>query len=119
VIAPVGVAGTNTADAAQHRKLVDAAQQFEAMFLQELLKPMTAADKDGDVDDGQGDSGTLQSFGTESLAKSISSAGGLGIARSVVAEIDRQHANHEPQKNSETELKSSPDAPIESLRRLP
>jgi len=29
-----------TASAAEHRKLTDAAQQFEGMLLQEMLKPM-------------------------------------------------------------------------------
>jgi flagellar protein FlgJ len=91
------MAGANP-DELQHRKLTDAAQQFEAMFLQQMMKPFSADKEDdsdsGDKDDDVGGAGTYQSMGVESMAKAISAAGGLGIARSVVASVERQaHGN--------------------------
>ncbi len=78
------------AAAQQHAKLVDAAQQFEAMLLQEMLKPMQSKEgnwsgEDGDKSGGDGD--TLSSYGTEVVARAIARGGGLGIAKQVVQKI--------------------------------
>lgn len=94
--------------AAQHRKLTDAAQQFESMFLQEMLRPMNSIGRSDGADDDGGESsqdGTLQSFGTEAVAKAIASAGGLGIARHVVAEVEKQQAGRESAEKNQTTLK--------------
>ena len=71
---------TTTPDALQHRKLAAAAQQFEGMFLQQMLKPMSNMSKEDASDNGDdqaGDTSTYQSLGVESLARAISAAGGL------------------------------------------
>jgi flagellar protein FlgJ len=87
--------GDVTADALRHRKLADAAQQFEGMFLQQMLKPLSTMGKDdahddkGD-DDKAGDVSTYQSLGVEAMAKAISAAGGLGIAKNIVASVEKQ-----------------------------
>jgi flagellar protein FlgJ len=86
------------ASAQQHAKLVDAAQQFEAMLLQEMLKPMQSKEgswggDDAEKTDGGGD--TLSSYGTEAVARAIAKGGGLGIAKQVV-----QKVWHEKSKNS-------------------
>ena len=81
-------------------KLVDAAQQFEAMLMQEMLKPMQAGQNSWDKeksDDGAAD--TLSSFGMEAVAKAISKRGGLGIANQVVRQVEREH-----EKNSENKI---------------
>jgi peptidoglycan hydrolase FlgJ len=80
----------STASAQQHAKLVDAAQQFEAMLLQEMLKPMQS--KEGRWDEGEGDKSggdgdTLSSYGTEAVARAIAKGGGLGIAKQVVQKV--------------------------------
>jgi peptidoglycan hydrolase FlgJ len=87
----------------KHRKLVDAAQQFEGMLLQELLKPMREHSfGSGDTDSSNGDSDssgfadTLSSFGSESLATAISRSGGLGIAKQVIQQVDRERSHHAP-----------------------
>ena len=82
-------------DAVQHRKLTDAAQQFEGMFLQQMLKPMSTMSKeDGDDsddgDDKAGDTSTYQSLSVEALAKAISAAGGLGIASNIVSSVEKE-----------------------------
>jgi peptidoglycan hydrolase FlgJ len=74
-------------------KLIDAAQQFEATMLQELLKPMQHG-QDGWGGEKKSDdsaSDTISSFGTEAIAKAISKGRGFGIARQVVSQITKQH----------------------------
>jgi len=92
---------TASADAAalqKHLKLKDAAERFEGMMLEELLKPMQegkggsfggyaggfGSDNDEDRDDSLD---TMSSFGTEAVATAIAKAGGVGIARQVLREV--------------------------------
>ncbi len=86
---------TGSPDSLKHHKLTDAAQQFEGMFLQQMLKPLSTMSKeDGlDADDGDdkaGDSSSYQSLGIEALAKAISAAGGLGISRNIVSAVEKE-----------------------------
>lgn len=94
--AAVSLTATAPAAATQHHKLIDAAQQFEGMLLQELLKPMKehgfceedSQDATCNKDGGSGFADTLSSFGTESMATAIAKGGGLGIAKRVVAQVE-------------------------------
>lgn len=71
-----------------HSKLADAAQQFEAMLLQEILKPMRSEDGGWtDEDSKDGASNTITSFGTEAVTRAISKSGGLGIAKQVIRQV--------------------------------
>jgi peptidoglycan hydrolase FlgJ len=74
-------------------KLTDAAQQFEATMLEELLKPMQHGQDSWGGDEKSDDTtfDTMSSFGTETMAKAISKRGGFGIARQVVSQITSQH----------------------------
>ncbi len=73
---------------AQHAKLVDAAQQFEGMLLQEMLKGMQGGKDGEDKDDSaDGSNDTLRSFGTEAVARAIAKGGGVGIARQIVQKV--------------------------------
>jgi Rod binding domain-containing protein len=98
VTAGTAASSAPSATDAQHRKLTDAAQQFEGMLLQELLKPMRehsfgSGDSDSSADDpdSSGFADTLSSFGSESLATALSRSGGLGIAKLVVQQVEKQH----------------------------
>jgi peptidoglycan hydrolase FlgJ len=90
-------AGTGSSpEAAKHKQLVDAAQQFEAMFLKEMLKPMSAKEDGSEKDDGDdkaGDTSTYQSLGVEAMAKAVSAAGGLGIAKRIVSSVEKEAAS--------------------------
>lgn len=69
-------------------KLTDGAHQFEAMMLEEMLKPLKfggGLDASGDSADSAGD--TIQGYGTEALAKAISDGGGFGLAKQIVAQV--------------------------------
>ena len=82
-----------TAEAQRQAKLVDAAQQFEATMLQELLKPMQHGQSSWGDEQKSEDSAsdTISSFGTEAIAKAISKGGGFGIARRVVEQVNQEH----------------------------
>jgi len=89
-------------DGAKNPKLVNAAQQFESMMLQEMLKPMRSGeDSWGGDDEKSSDSSmdTISSFGTEAVATAISKGGGLGIARQVIQQVTQEH-QRETQKAS-------------------
>jgi flagellar protein FlgJ len=80
----------STVETQKQAKLVDAAQQFEATMLQELLKPMEHGQDSWGGDDEKSDDttfDTMSSFGSETMAKAISKGGGFGIARKVVSQI--------------------------------
>jgi Rod binding domain-containing protein len=82
------------ADGAKNPKLVNAAQQFESMMLQEMLKPMRSGEDGwgGDADKSADASmDTISSFGTEAVATAISKGGGLGIARQVIRQVTQEH----------------------------
>lgn len=93
------VAGVGSATAAtqakdsRQAKLVDAAQQFEAMLLQQMLKPMQggADGEDGGEKAALGGGETLAAFGTEAVARAILRGGGFGLARQIVRQVTAEH----------------------------
>jgi flagellar protein FlgJ len=90
---------------AKTAKLADAAQEFEASMLQELLKPMQNGQnswggQDSDQDNGQDQSfDTIRSFGTEAVAKAISKGGGFGIAKQIISKINVEHQRTSHKEN--------------------
>jgi peptidoglycan hydrolase FlgJ len=81
-------------------KLVDAAQQFEATMLQELLKPLQHGQSSwgGEEQSDDSASDTISSFGTEAIAKAISKGGGFGIAKQIVAKVTLEHQQNSKKK---------------------
>jgi Rod binding domain-containing protein len=94
---PPGIEGQKQA------KLVDAAQQFEATMLQELLKPIQHGQDSwgGEEESNDSASDTISSFGTEAIAKAISKGGGFGIARQIVSKVTLEHQGNYQKKTSE------------------
>jgi len=70
-------------------RLVQAAHEFEAQLMRELLKPMAnGASIDGDdLDASSG--GALADFATDALGQALSRHGGLGIAPSILHSLSR------------------------------
>ena len=89
------------AEVQKQAKLVDAAQQFEATMLQELLKPMQHGQSSWGGEEKSDDtaSDTISSFGSEAIAKAISKGGGFGISKQIVSKIEVEH-----QRNSEKKI---------------
>jgi Rod binding domain-containing protein len=89
-------------DARDHSRLVDAAQQFEGLMLQELLKPLSSTENKWDTGEQEGDKSmdTMASYGTESVAKAIAKSGGLGIAKKVVEQVTAEHDSRMQKRES-------------------
>lgn len=68
------------------RRLVEAAHEFEAQMMKQLLKPLISGDEEGS-EGGYG--GALTEFAGENLGRSLSESGGLGIARSIIGSLSR------------------------------
>jgi Rod binding domain-containing protein len=75
--------------ASRHAKLTHAAQQFEALMLGELLKPLSKSSAIGEEDEDAGSNGTLQSFGVEAMAGALARSGALGFADRIVHSLER------------------------------
>jgi Rod binding domain-containing protein len=68
-------------------RLKDAAHQFEASLMQEIMGPLDDAkvlDSGEDQDGKDAGSDALAAFARESMAKSLSAHGGFGIAESIL-----------------------------------
>ena len=92
---------TTAIEGQKQAKLVDAAQQFEAAMLQELLKPMQHGQDSwgSELKSDDSASDTISSFGSEAVAKAISKGGGFGIAKQIISKVTLEH-----QRNSEKNL---------------
>lgn len=95
---------TATAKSASPR-LENAAHQFEASLLTELLKPMREqsefSDKDEDDDDSSAD-GSMREYGTEAMAQCLSEHGGIGIAKMVLAKLAPLEQTREQNNNGQS-----------------
>ena len=107
------IQGTTTAQSTTSNhdnktRLADAAQQFEGMLLQEMLKPMRTDNTDGawSDDEKSSDSGedSINSFGVEAVATAIAKGGGLGIARQVIQQVTAEHEKLQPNTATITRL---------------
>jgi Rod binding domain-containing protein len=93
IAAEISSQPVTAADTQKQAKLVDAAQQFEAMLMQEMLKPMQAGQDSwgGEQQNDDAAADTVSSFGTEAVAKAIAKGGGLGIAKQVIQKVTLEH----------------------------
>ena len=93
-----GMAGlaAGTTDAQQQAKLVKGAHEFEAMLLNEMLKPLKFGQaesvEEGADETGGGQSDTIRGFATEALSKAIAEHGGFGLAKQIVRQVTAEHA---------------------------
>lgn len=88
VVAPVFAAGQAPL-AALPPKIRQAAVEFEASFLAQMLQPMfQGLSTDGPFGGGQGE-GVFRSFLVDEYARGMARGGGVGIARTVGNELLR------------------------------
>ena len=89
-------------------KLQNAAREFEALMMKELLKPMTAQTALADeAEKSDGSTGARGEFASESLAQAISRQGGFGIADRIIGELSRSGHSSETGKTSEHAQRNS------------
>lgn len=84
----VGSVGSSTSPALPSPRLVNAAHEFEAALMKELMAPlMPGHDVLGGDDAGEGSNSALSEFAGEAFSKAISEHGGLGIASSILRQL--------------------------------
>ena len=69
------------------KKIGDAAQQFEALLIGQILKDVSASSGSGGLGDPDAASGSMLDMANESFARAIASRGGLGLAGMVVRDL--------------------------------
>ena len=80
--------GVDVPSAGPSPKLVNAAHEFEASMMKELMAPLAPGHDglEGDEDSGNFDA-ALMSFAGEALGKAISEHGGFGIANRILQQL--------------------------------
>jgi len=80
-------------------KLKNAAKQFEALMVGEVLKAARASSDGGWLGTGDDQSGQLaMELGEQQLAQALASTGGLGIAKMVTKSLE-----HKPAKTADSD----------------
>ncbi|MGE5645493.1 MAG: rod-binding protein [Acidobacteriota bacterium] len=81
-------AAAGTDGVPQPRDLKQAAAQFEALLLSQMLKSMRQAGDSGWLGTGEDESGScMMELAEEQLAQALASQGGLGLANMVVKNL--------------------------------
>ncbi len=85
--AALGASGLHTATAAQRARVEKTARSFEASFLSSMFGQMfEGTDMSKPFGGGAGES-AFRSFMTDAMGKSMAGHGGIGLAKSVTAEM--------------------------------
>ena len=92
-------------DTPRQHKLRQAAQQFESMLMSDLWKSMKSSfDDDEDSDPAIG---TLQDWSMEAMSTAIGKAGGLGIAKLIMKDLEPKIGSSNSQEGGTHPLKFS------------
>jgi flagellar protein FlgJ len=107
------------ASSKQHDKIADSAKQFEALMIGQMLKSARESSGGGWLssgDDQDDQSGSLvMEMAEQGFSQAMASRGGLGIAKMVTKNLERQNATA-PSSDSET----TTPAPVNTdLKRRP
>jgi Rod binding domain-containing protein len=102
----VGIAGS--AHGAVQPRLVNAAHEFEAQMMKELMKPLTKGAAPGDTDDddddsGFGSAGALGEFASEAMARALSDQGGFGIAEKIIGQLSQRESDENSRTGNNAE----------------
>lgn len=74
--------------ALKHQKLQHAAEQFEGMMMQEILKPLQHSEEESSTG---GD--TMKAYATEALAGAFARQGSLGFGAKIVRSVEMRENN--------------------------
>lgn len=98
--------------AAPPARLANAAHEFEAQLMKELMKPLTKGAAPGDTSDadgedgedsGLGSAGALGEFASEAMARALSDQGGFGIAEKIIGQLSERSAEEKSRIGNDTE----------------
>ena len=118
-----GIAGGTQVERWTSRaRLVESAHEFEAQMMKELIQPMLKTDQ---AEDDAEFEGALGQFAGESLGRSLSRAGGFGIANRIISNLSRTETGclsesgpGKCERNERPDLKSLARLPITLPRRV-
>ena len=102
----------------------EVAQQFEALFIQMMLKSMRDAVEDGGLF-GSDQLDTYQQMADQQTALDMASKGGIGLAEALVAQLSRHQGTEQPDINEPSTLNAqsfslvTDAAPSEPLPLMP
>ena len=102
----------------------EVAQQFEALFIQMMLKSMRDAVEDGGLF-GSDQLDTYQQMADQQTALDMASKGGIGLAEALVAQLSRHQGTEQPDINQPSTLNAqsfslvTDAAPSEALPLMP
>ena len=90
--ARLDVSSTGLATGSKPSKLHDAAQQFEALLIGEMMKSVHESSSSGWLgsDDGEGGGNQAMEMAESQFANALAAHGGLGLARMVVGSVGQQ-----------------------------
>ena len=74
------------------KKIADAATQFEALLIDQMLRSARDPDGEGLMGTEDGPGSALMEMGEQQFAQTLANNGGLGIAKMVIAGLEN-HAN--------------------------
>jgi Rod binding domain-containing protein len=75
---------------AKQKEVGDAAVQFEALLISQLLQAARQSSSDGALGTPDSASETARGMAEESLARTMATQGGLGLARMIVSSVSRE-----------------------------
>jgi len=95
IATPTGTRLTAASAPGDPKKIHDAAQQFESLMIEEMLKTVRE-DSDGDAlsgdDDGDSSGGLAMDMAQGFLAQGIAAKGGLGLADTIARGVETEAA---------------------------
>jgi Rod binding domain-containing protein len=108
--------GIGSPDAATNspEKIREAASQFEALLISQVLKAAHEGDGEGEGWLGTGEDQTADSImglADDYFARALAARGGFGLARMVAAGLDHR-VSSEPVNNSSPELSPEPETAL-------
>jgi Rod binding domain-containing protein len=87
-------------DPVTDRKLRRAAAEFEGQLLSALWKSMKTTFADTDDDSGDPAGQTLQNYGIDAMSQAVGKAGGLGIGRLIVRQLEAKIARSQNENSA-------------------
>lgn len=84
-----GAVYKTTGKVASPAKIKEAASQFEALLITQMLQSSRASGGEGLMGDTQDQNSTLLELGEQQMAQALASNGGLGIAKMVVVGLNK------------------------------
>jgi flagellar protein FlgJ len=83
-----GLGSTTAIETRNAGRLRDAANQFEAMMITEMLKSAHSSGSEGWMGSNDDENSTLTEMSEQQFAQALAAQGGLGIAKMVTANLN-------------------------------